>query len=129
MADDQWTNFGEQVRAARTDMGLSYREAAARAGLSARTWIRIEQGNECTAGTLGKIGALLGWSPGVIEAILFGGETIENRLDRVEAQLAKVEEMVREAIKLLGEFASPELERLLALGEGSRPARSSARRG
>ena len=54
--------------------GISQRDAAARAGLSERTWRNLEAGvaTDARGGTYAAVEVVLGWEPGTAERILSG---------------------------------------------------------
>lgn len=120
---DEWRRFGDEIRAARTELGLSYRKAADLAGIAHATWQRIERGGECQPATIAKISKAMGWPKGTAEAILFGGAGLEERLDRIENQLDLIEKAVLDAFRFIASEASPALRELAEAARVPRPAR------
>lgn len=53
-------SFGEQIRTARMEQGLTQTELAERAGVSRPTVARVEAGEDVSTATLEKVAAALG---------------------------------------------------------------------
>lgn len=92
---DDWFGF---VHHRRRQLGLSWREAAATAGLPPATWAEVElcDGARGSDDDLAKVEAVLGMEPGVLKALNY---------EVVEPELAEIR---REMMDLARQLLTPE---------------------
>lgn len=69
--------LAERVKKRRLDLNLALKRAAAAAGMSKDTWIRVEAGLVVRPQTYDKIEDVLRWTTGSCRKILEGGEPVE----------------------------------------------------
>lgn len=76
LKDGDWTRLADYVRAARTALGLTQRELAAKAGIGFTTVQLLESAAPRTRlpDTIPAVEAALGWAPGSARSVLLGGE-------------------------------------------------------
>jgi transcriptional regulator with XRE-family HTH domain len=105
------------VRDARVARGATVVDAAAAAGVSRSTWVRIENGLRIRADLLGRIEAYLGWAPSSVRRWLEAGGPVPGN----EADTAPPRELTpREIIENLS-ISADRKRRLLAVFDVDEP--------
>lgn len=112
-----WARVAETVKRRRTDLGLSQRAAALRAGLSPTTWGQLEtHAQKIDDLTKPKVARALNWTTDSIDRLLAGEEPtvdpdakepatieeVDDRLSRLEARFDSMEEKIDRLIRAAG---------------------------
>jgi transcriptional regulator with XRE-family HTH domain len=79
MAPRDLKRLEAHVKARRLELGLAIKQAAADAGMSKDTWIRVERGAPVRDLNYAKIDVVLQWAPGSCQAVLEGRNPLPGR--------------------------------------------------
>jgi transcriptional regulator with XRE-family HTH domain len=99
------------VKQARLALGLTYRDAAARAGMAPATWLRIEHGDAVRDAQLARVAAMFGWSAEELGRIQSVSES--ERLEALEREVAELRTALHDLVDQL-RARRPELGRRLS---------------
>lgn len=102
-----WQNLSQQMKRRRVELGISKRQAIAKAEISSNTWLKIENKSEpISDGSWSGIEHAMQWEAGSVAAVLDGGEAIPmpppastaeqidelfRRVERLESRLRELE--------------------------------------
>lgn len=100
IGQDARERIGRRVKAARLSRGMTYRDAAAAAGVAPATWLRVEHGKVVRDAQFGAVAAMLGWSASSIE-LLDEPRADSDRLDALERQVGELTDAVQHLVEEL----------------------------
>ncbi|MEM7096145.1 MAG: hypothetical protein AAF567_24280 [Actinomycetota bacterium] len=101
----KWRKLAEAVERRRNELGLSKRQAISVAGMSANTWLKLENDAQPISEHLWrKVEIALDWEHGSVRSLLEGGDptvspTLPERVAQVAASNDELKEIVRELVR------------------------------